>query len=100
MLTISAGLDRGQVADREVPFAKVSEVRIEAGTATQVGNQPLSNVILEAGGSRSSAPSNCVVTSTAAMPSGSRSGCASASVCPRPAGLNRAKPWSSSLATA
>jgi hypothetical protein len=50
MLTISAGLDYGQVADRDVPFAKVSDVHIEAGTATQVGNQPLSNVILEAGG--------------------------------------------------
>lgn len=50
MLTVPAGLYRGQVADRDVPFDKVSDVRIEASTTTQVGNQPLSNVILEAGG--------------------------------------------------
>lgn len=50
VLTVPAGLYRGQVADRDVPFDKVSDVRIEASTTTQVGNQPLSNVILEAGG--------------------------------------------------
>lgn len=50
VLTIPPGIYRGQVADRDVPFSKVHDVRIEASTTTQVGNQPLRHVMLDAGG--------------------------------------------------
>lgn len=50
VITVPSGVYRGEVADRDVPFSRIHDVRIEASTTTQVGNQPLSNVILEAGG--------------------------------------------------